>query len=226
MKFKKRTIVVLTSLLAVLAIPVRNSAQDALAQHPKTKHHRYKLIDMGTLGGPKSYISNPSAIDVNNRGTLSGWADTPVPDPYSPNCFNPDCFVSHAFQWRDGVTTDLGALPGGGSSAAGWINERGVIVGESQNGLVDPLTGFPEQAGVFWLNGQIKDLGTFGGNQGSAAAINKQGQVVGGALNTIPDPFSSFMTENFVYFTPAAEYIVGESLQQSGIQGLDEVSAV
>jgi probable HAF family extracellular repeat protein len=192
-------------LLGLMTVPIQLSAQDPEREHHRPKHHTYKMIDLGTFGGPNSNISNPSAKDLNNRGSIQGWADTPVPDPFAPNCFNaPDCFVSHAFERRHGVVTDLGVLPGGGSSAAGWINERGVVVGVSQNGSIDKLTGFPEEAAVVWRRGQIIRLETFGGNQSSAAAISDRGQIVGATLNTIPDPYSSAMTENFVYFAPAA----------------------
>ena len=217
MKSRTRMWITEVSLFAALAMPVCMAAQDNPSPDNKHKHHQYKLIDVGTFGGPNSYISNPSVRDVNNQGTLQGWADTPVPDPFNPNCFDPgDCFVAHAFQWRDGVVTDLGALPGGGSSAGEWINERGVIAGVSENGLIDPLTGFPEETCVVWQKGQIVDLGTFGGNQGAAAAINNRGQIVGGALNAIPDPYSSAITESFVYFAPAATQ-TRAALWQSGV---------
>src|ERR1700726_3314434 len=55
--------------------------------HHNPKHHSYTLIDLGTFGGPQSFINFPSAgyIPVlNNSGTVAGWADTPVPDPH-PN---------------------------------------------------------------------------------------------------------------------------------------------
>jgi probable HAF family extracellular repeat protein len=191
-------------LLGAITVSMQLSAQDPEREHHRPKHHTYKLIDLGTFGGPNSNISNPSVKDVNDRGSIQGWSDTPVPDPFAPNCFNGDCFVSHAFVRRDGVVTDLGALPGGGSSAAGWINERGVVVGVSQNGSIDKLTGFPEETAVVWRRGRIVDLGTFGGHQGAAAAINNRGQVVGAALDPTPDKYSSAITERFVYFAPAA----------------------
>src|SRR5258705_7774153 len=115
------------------------------------QHSRYKLIDLGTFGGPSSGFSD-LAKTINNRGTAAGAADTPVPDPFAPNCFGPSCFVQHAFQWRHGVLTDLGALAEGASSFALYINEHGDIAGASQNGLVDPLTGTPEQYAVLWKN--------------------------------------------------------------------------
>jgi uncharacterized membrane protein len=208
MQFRK-VVSTATLVLAALAASQLTAQSQAvssnLTEEQNNKlHHRYKLVDLGTSDALQSYVSNPSARDLNNQGTVQGWADIPVPDPYYPNCFDPDCLVAHAFQWRNGVLTDLGALPGGGSSAGAWINERGVIVGLSQNGLIDPLTGFPEEAGVLWQKGKIVDLGTFGGNQGATAAISNRGQIVGAALNAIPDPYSSVITEGFVYFAPAA----------------------
>ena len=98
--------------------------------------------------------------------------------------------MSHAFRWRNGAKTDLGVLPGGASSAALWINSKGMIVGMSQNGAIDPLTGIPEVRGVVWKDGQITDLGTFGGNVSYASAVNDRGQVWGTSLNAVPDEFS------------------------------------
>ena len=92
---------------------------------------------------------------------------------------------------RDGITTDLGTLSGGLSSFAYTVNNRGLIIGQSQNGSIDPLTGLPELRGVLWRNGQIIDLGTLGGNASNANAINDRGQVVGGATNATSDPFAN-----------------------------------
>ena len=111
-------------------IPVRAAAQE---------HHHYKLIDMGTFDGPASYFSNGFDGILNNRGTAVGWADTSTPDPYPGFCFNADCFVSHAFQWQNGVLNDLGVLPGGASSLSTWISPNGLVAGFSQNGEIDPL---------------------------------------------------------------------------------------
>jgi len=157
------------------------------AQEQKKKHHHYKLIDVGTFGGPASQYSVPSSAGLNNRGTAAGVADTSIPDP---NCFF-DCYVDHAFVSKDGVTTDLGTLPGGASSFAYTVNKDGVIVGQSQNGSIDTLTSAPEVRGVLWRNGQIIDLGTLGGNASNANAINDRGQVVGAATNETFDPFAS-----------------------------------
>jgi len=63
---------------------------------------------------------------------------------------------------------------------------------QSENGVIDPLTGINEIRGVLWKNSKLEDLGTFGGNNSLANQINRRGQIAGAALNTIPDPFSIY----------------------------------
>ena len=152
---------------------------------------RYRLIDLGTLGGPNS--SEFASPIINKQGAITGASDTADPDPNAPNCYNPDCFVNHSYISRQGVLTDLGGLPGGFGSEGNGINDHNQIAGQSLNGLIDPLLGTPAGIAVLWQsNGQIVDLGTLGGNQSLAATVNNRGQVVGGAANTIPDQFSMF----------------------------------
>jgi probable HAF family extracellular repeat protein len=186
----------LALLFAALALPLRLAAQDK--QDPNRRHHHYRLIDMGTLGGPSSSFNNflagpffDSGGVINKHGSLAGWADTSTPDPFPSFCFT-DCFVSHAFQWQEGEVTDLGTLAAGWGSVAMWINDTGQIVGLSQNGVIDPLIGFPEVRAVLWQNGRMINLGTLGGNQSAAFAVNNHGKIAGLALNTIPDPFSIY----------------------------------
>lgn len=172
-------------LVAMLAMPTSLPAQN------------YKLIDLGTLGGPNSYLPMLPpyheflpAASVSRNGTFAGFADTDIPDPYAPLCFNADCYVSHAVAWKHETVTDLGALPGapGSSSAVAWISENGLIVGMSLNGDIDPLIGSPSIFAVLWKNGQIRNLGTMeNGYESAALAVNSAGQVVGLASNNIPD---------------------------------------
>src|SRR5437016_2223112 len=171
-----------------LALIVGSLALPLIAQ--AGQHPRYKLVDLGTFGGPSSSFTQLAKI-INSQGAVVGGADKANPDPFAPNCIAPSCFVQHAFKWQNGVLSDLGTLPGGSSSFALWINDGGQTVGHSQNGLIDPLTGAPASIAVLWKsNGEIINLGTLGGNQSLAVALNDRSQAVGGAANTIPDSFS------------------------------------
>ncbi len=148
MKSRTLTRITAITLFAALALPLQLAAQ----------HTRYKLIDIGTFGGPTSYFSAGDVGErvLNNRGMLAGAADTATPDS---DCLNGgDCFVTHAFRWQAGVLTDLGTLPGGNFSLASAINARGWISGTSTNGKFDPFVppsgGFVNRA-VLWKGDQI-----------------------------------------------------------------------
>ena len=86
------------SLFAALTMPVCMAAQDNPTQDHKSKHHQYKLIDMGSFGGPASLVPG-SEVSINSRGTAIMQGDTATPDPFYPNCFW-DCLVNHAGAWR------------------------------------------------------------------------------------------------------------------------------
>src|ERR1700730_221869 len=194
---KSRILTCITAIMfAAPAVPVRLAAQ--ANQDHNSKHQHDGLIDVGTFGGPNTYFftQGVGVQNLSKRGIVTGSADTSIPDPNAPNCLNPDCLVSHAFQFENGVLTDLRALPGGNSSYGSWISANGLVVGLSGNGEIDPLTGGPEGRAVFWNDGQIIDLGTFGGNESYANAVNNRGQVVGSSANPIPDPFN---TPPFLY---------------------------
>jgi probable HAF family extracellular repeat protein len=186
----------LALLFAALALPLRLAAQDK--QDHNRRHHHYRLVDLGTFGGPNSSVPTGSfgingsggARAISNQGTVTGFADTSTADPL---CYIDDCFFPNAFQWQNGALTNLGALPGSQWSAASWISGNGLIVGASENGETDPLTGLPEFRAVLWQAAQITDLSTLpGGFESLAWAINNRGRVVGFATNTILDPYSYF----------------------------------
>jgi probable HAF family extracellular repeat protein len=164
-------------LFAVLAISSQLSAQ----------RPRYKLIDIGTFGGPTSVYNVFTRIATNDA--VVGAANTAAPDLNAPDCFDPDtCLVQHAWEWRRGVLTDLGVLTDGFSSYTNAINERGVVVGQSQRDDVDPLTGGPSlYKATVWRQGRIRSLGTFGGANSIAIAVTDQNFVMGVAENGIVD---------------------------------------
>lgn len=159
------------------------------------QHHHYKLIDLGTLGGPSAYksVNAPGYQILGKRGEIAFSSDRVMPDPFSPNCYFPDCFVAHATSWKDGALVDLGALPGtGNGSASGAINARGWVVGQSEDGLIDPISGLPEIHATLWHDSQIIDLGSFGGHWSVGLTLNDAGDAVGFATNSTPDPFALF----------------------------------
>jgi probable HAF family extracellular repeat protein len=178
--------VMTAALLATMATPIRVAGQEA-----SKGHHHYKLIDLGTLGGPASTVFGLTR-PLNNAGVLASCADTSSLDPNYPSInpfFGTDTFIQHAFEWQNGDLDDLGTLRGGTSSCAQWITDRGLIVGGATNGSIDPLLGLPEIRAVLWHGRHILDLGTFGGNESIAFGANDHGQIAGGALNKIPDPY-------------------------------------
>lgn len=169
-----------------LIAPVSVAVQQA-------QHAHYKVVDLGTFGGPNSYVSL-TPIPINSSGTVVGVGETSNPDPVAPFCFVDDCLLVRPFQWRNGVLTDLGSLAEGVSGNPNGINATGVVVGISETGAVDPQSEFPpEFDAVVWKDGQTIDLGTFGGTFSYANAINNRSQVVGFALNGQSDSF--FMDE-------------------------------
>ena len=71
---KSRTMCIsAVTLFAALALPVQVAAQ----------HTRYKLIEIGTFGGPESYVNPAGAIGspsiLNSSGAVVGGAGTSIP---------------------------------------------------------------------------------------------------------------------------------------------------
>ncbi len=182
--------------LAVLAIPA-GLAQNS--HYHSARHPHYKLIDIGTFGGPQSYVFDGYGFFapkvINNHGLLAGAADTSEPDPFPNACWNPDCLVAHAFRMGEGgELSDLGALPGGGTSEPLGTSAGGLIAGISENGQLDPLVpGFPVGRAVLWQNGNITDLGVLeGGYESQANGVNSKGEVAGVFTNATPDANSMY----------------------------------
>ncbi len=188
--------------LTLFTLGLVTHAAGQQAPDPPKAHARYKLVDLGTFGGPLSLIPFTQR-DLTKSGTVVGIAETDIPDPFAPNC-SPSCVVQHGFVWRDGVMTKLLGFFPNLESGAQAINEAGMVVGESQNGLIDPASGAPIIHAVLWNKDRFVDLGTLGGDSSGALSINSRGQVVGTSQTTIPDPASgstewhAFLWENGV----------------------------
>ncbi len=184
------------SLLASLAMTIGLVAQDNMVPHHH-RHQTYRLIDMGTFGGPASELTTNNGIGVgakilSDHGLLTGSADTPETDPDYPNCFGftGDCYVTHTFRLGEGVRSDLGALPGVNSSQGTGVNELGWITGLSVTDQNDPITGGPALHAVLWKNRRIADLGTLGGYESWAMSVNDAGEIVG--VSTVPGPIDPY----------------------------------
>jgi len=78
------------------------------------------MRDLGTLGGP-----NSEAQWINESGLIAGSADFPRPEP----TVNPH----HAVIWKNGKIKDLGTVDGDGCSRAYGLNDRGQVVGTSND---------------------------------------------------------------------------------------------
>jgi probable HAF family extracellular repeat protein len=192
------------ALFALLAIPVHLVAQEQEEKkEQKAKHHHYKLIDMGTFGGPASFINPPFNVnpELSRRGVTAGGSATVVPTTLTSNgfvCGGLDGLVPkvfHAFEWQDGAVLDLGALPPvheNCSNTQALNNSGDIVVGASENENIDPVLGIKEIRAVRWTNGHPKDLGTLGGSIGAALSLNERGQIAGFATNAVSDPYSFY----------------------------------
>jgi probable HAF family extracellular repeat protein len=162
------------------------------ADHARS-HHHYQLIDLGTFGGPNSSLPG-SNESLNPSGAVTGAADTSFLDPdfAIQNPYFSDPYIERSYIWNDGHRTPLPALRGGRNAGPQWINESASIVGASENGQIDPLTGIKEIHAVLWdPERRIHDLRTLGGNGSVAWVINNAGQVAGDSLNDIPDDLNA-----------------------------------
>jgi probable HAF family extracellular repeat protein len=197
MKFRTWMWTTAVYLLATLAVTIGLEAQ---GNTQGGKHHKYRLIDMGTLGGPMGYINSQGngGPYINSAGAVVGVAQTTVSIPSQNNpyaCF-PGPNVNHAILWRNGHSVELPTLPPAEQNCSGTnsmgINDRDDITYQSEIDVIDPLLGVKEIHSVVWKNGTLADLGTLGGNATASLGINNRGQVVGFSLNVIADPFSFY----------------------------------
>jgi|SRR5215831_6324593 len=193
----ERTITLISAILTLALSPTLNSQNISITSSAREQNIRYKVVFIGTFGGPNSHFSIFGAHILNNDGSFVGWADDSLPDPfgliYGPDaCWDGDCFVARGFLWKNEEMADLGALASGFSSDVSWMSASGLISGEAQTGEVDPSVGWTMH-GILWAHGQMIDLGTLdGGAISLTTSVNNSAEVAGFALNTVPDPYSMF----------------------------------
>src|SRR5580704_12638856 len=88
------------ALLVLLAIPILLAAQEQPNTQKKARH-RYKLIDLGTFGGPESNVNNAvnAGPIVSRRGAAVGASATSVPvssHSHTPSCAEASTASSHS----------------------------------------------------------------------------------------------------------------------------------
>src|ERR1700733_247034 len=170
------------------------------------KRYPYTLVAPGTLGGPSSFLVEPSAcsavvgscdVALTSQGTVLGAADTATRDLDYRHCPPPspggcsDRYVQHAFAWHEGKLTDLGALAGQNSAGVNQENSSGVGVGGSEDSRIDPFTKRAASVAVLFERGKVIKLGALpGGYESSAQNIDDQGQVAGFSSNAIRDRYA------------------------------------
>ena len=115
-----------------------------------------------------------AGLAINNQGVILGWGK------------RPDIVGLRGFVLRDGVLTDLGALPGSliPGTEPSDLNEQGVVVGAAEAG-----GGFSHA--ITWTDGVLFDLHAASGVPGRnslARSINEAGLIAGSA-----DPVADFL---------------------------------
>jgi probable HAF family extracellular repeat protein len=175
MKSVKLMCITAMAFLVALAIPVSLAAQ---AQPQKAPKARYRVRDLGTLGGTFAVAGG-----ISNNGWVEGYSLLPG-----------DVDV-HEFLWHEGVMTDLGTLGGSNSFSESRPNDRGDAGGLSETSLPDPygvdFCGFGNPViclALLWRNGVMTAQPTLGGNNGAGFGTNDRGDLVGTAENSTPEP--------------------------------------
>ncbi|MGA7924632.1 MAG: hypothetical protein WCA20_01400 [Candidatus Sulfotelmatobacter sp.] len=166
---KSRSLVISLGMLGLLVLPAGLAAQE-------NSQPRYRVIELGTLGGTYS-----QTFYVTSRGVASGEASLADGN-------------WHAILYQGPLKRDLGTLGGLNSSAFGSPNEFGQVVGEAETSRSDPngedfcgfyASGAPLSGktcrGFLWEDGWMIPLPTLGGYNGAASAINNRGEVAGNA---------------------------------------------
>jgi len=165
------------------------SATGTAAASPDTnahhQHHHYKLIDIGTFGGPESFINASVNIfpPLNMRGMAVGGSATSVATSSTSDffvCGGPEGLVPnvfHGFKLQNGMVRDLGNL-GDCASKGHNINSWGQVVGATF------LCDGSFSRAFLWENGAILDLDTVTAPGARlrlvwAMAINDRGEIAG-----------------------------------------------
>jgi uncharacterized membrane protein len=174
-KMKSRSLVISLGMVVLLVLPAGLAAQE-------NSQPRYRVIELGTLGGTYS-----QTFYVTSMGVTSGEASLANGN-------------WHAILYQGPSKRDLGTLGGLNSSAFGSPNAFDQVVGDAETSHSDPNgedfcgfygSGAPWSGttcrGFLWQDGWMIPLSTLGGHNGAASAINNQGEVAGNAETATTD---------------------------------------
>jgi uncharacterized membrane protein len=172
---KSRSLVIWLGMLVLLVLPAGLAAQ-------KNSQPRYRVIELGTLGGTYS-----QTFYVTSTGVTSGEASLANGN-------------WHAILYQGPFKRDLGTLGGLNSSAFGSPNAIGQVVGAAETSYTDPngedfcgfyASGAPWSGttclGFLWQDGSMAPLSTLGGYNSAASAINSSGVIAGNAETATTD---------------------------------------
>src|SRR5947209_11322024 len=174
------------SLPRLVATIIAITSSSILAEPPPANYPRYRLVDLGTLGGASSHAAE-GAVSLNNRGEMVAFSATTTPDPFPDTPFQDGTIWHSIVGTADGTVRDLSGINGNHSLPI-WISNSGLVTGFGENGQFDHLAGFPQVRALFWDAKQhLFDLGTLGGNSSQGESVNSRGQVVGQATNGVPE---------------------------------------
>jgi probable HAF family extracellular repeat protein len=159
-------------------------------------HHAFiysngQMTDLGALGGTFS-----SALGINNLGDVVGSIDSSDP-----------------FIYTGGSIAYLQGVPPSGDRPieADAINDSEEILGQTRYPDIDPFTGsdsFGHNA-IFYNNGTVTQIDTFGGDSSFPGDINSNGDVVGSA-----DVRSNLLTHAF-YFSSGTMFDLNDLVDPS-----------
>jgi probable HAF family extracellular repeat protein len=149
-----------TAVFGILTLLCGGSAVAQIDDRHSAGRTRYKVIDLGTLGGTSS-----SGWGINDRGWISGVSSLPGD------------IQSRAFLWRRGVMTDLGTLGGPNSWSFFPLNAKGTVTGgaetSTQDAMGEDFCGFGTHLTCLpfvWRHGSMTALPILGGDKWSGGS--------------------------------------------------------
>ena len=114
--------------------------------------------------------TSSSAYSINDANDVAGWTLT-------------DNHQTHAMLYNKGMSEDLGTLPGGSESHASAVNDRCLVVGDSELTISGEYPWQPSHVEVHasaWQDGRVYDLGVPSSSYYSkASCVNSSAQIAG-----------------------------------------------